>query len=268
MARKKESWKPPLVVLALLGVALFSFFSCPFFFPQAKCAFPECNDQYATAPVFNDPDAKLAELSNGKFTMTLFGEAAAFEPLINRSGTQVHIGFWSGKGNHGSLVRLLDDINNYASVVNGTAQRAIWDEGTQSSLQYPSYAALNAREHWYERSSQSNGTVAIYGVNYADPYNVTFQEADAIWGEYSKRYAEMAEAVGLPLSDERKSFLDANGNNMESIGGKLALRYAGRTYAIYGFISKTLSNNCLLGMDFLTRYDVKIDARSGRLHFK
>jgi len=80
--------------------------------------------------------------------------------------------------------------------------------------------------------------------------------------------SEIAEAVGLPLSDERKSFLDANGNGMESIGGKLALRYAGRTYAIYGFISKTLSNNCLLGMDFLTRYDVRIDARSGRLHFK
>jgi len=200
MALKKENREILLLALILLGVVLISCFSYPFFFPPPQCALPACN---GTAPIFNDPEAKLAELSDGNFTMRLFAEASAFEPLINRSGTQVHMGFWSGKGNHGSLVRLLDDINNYAAAVNGTAQKAVWDEGAQSSLQYPSYVAMNAQEHWYERSSQKNGTVAIYGVNYADPYNVTFQKADAIWGEYSERYTEMAgfvrNATGNPV---------------------------------------------------------------------
>ena len=157
----------------------------------------------SAAPIFNSPEMKLAELSNGNFTMKLFAEAAAFEPLLNMSGTQVHMGFWSSKGNHGSLVRLLDDINYYANVMNGTAQRAIWDEGVQSSLQYPSYVMMNARENWYARSSNDNGTVVVYGINYTDPYNVTLQQADVIWGEYSERYTELAgiirNATGNPV---------------------------------------------------------------------
>lgn len=93
------------------------------------------------------------------------------------------MGFWSGTGNHGSLVRLLDAINAYAG--NGSVQKAIWDEGTQSSLQYPAYFEMNAREHWYERASPKDGKAVIYGVSYAGPYPVTFAQADAIWGAYS-----------------------------------------------------------------------------------
>ncbi|MFH1125564.1 MAG: hypothetical protein V1703_00420, partial [Candidatus Altiarchaeota archaeon] len=148
-----------------------------------------CSD--INAPVFNDPSAKLAELSNPNFTLQLYLEATALEPLLNQSGTQVHMGFWSAKGNHGGLVRLLDDINYYSSG-GEEVQRAVWDEGTQSSLQYPSYVKMNSQEHWYERATSNGSMVLIHGVEYADSYSVSIQQADEIWGEYSERYADMA----------------------------------------------------------------------------
>jgi len=64
----------------------------------------------ATLIIFSNPNAKLAEISSDNFTMLLFTEALKYEPFLNKTGTQVHMGFWSGKGNHGNLVRLLDDM--------------------------------------------------------------------------------------------------------------------------------------------------------------
>ncbi|VVC02846.1 Uncharacterised protein [Candidatus Burarchaeum australiense] len=173
-------------VLFLLAVALLLVYAL---LPPPAC--PTCAAQ-ETGPRFTDPAVKLAELSSSNFTDVLFAQAVAFEPLLNQSGTQVHMGFWSGAGNHGSLVRLLDSVNSYASFSN-FAQRAIWDEGAQSSLQYPAYVEMNAREHWYERASP--GGAVIYGVSYVDPHPVTFAQADAIWGVYSVRYADMAELI-------------------------------------------------------------------------
>lgn len=145
--------------------------------------------------IISDPNSKLSELSSDNFTMTLFVEALSFEPLLNETGTQVHMGFWSGRGNHGNLVKLLDDVNSYQNLPNESAQKAIWDEGPQSSLQYPQYFLINAREAWYQRATNLNGSVLVYGMRYIDPYNVTLKQADDIWGEYSKSYTEMARLI-------------------------------------------------------------------------
>jgi len=60
------------------------------------------------APIFTSPDVKLAETASADFTSQLVGDATSYEPLLLQSGTTVHMGLWSGPGNHGSLVRLLD----------------------------------------------------------------------------------------------------------------------------------------------------------------
>lgn len=195
MASKSEKCNIPCLVLPLACIALLSLI--------AYSSLSACASQNATSPLFTDPEVKLAELSSQNFTQQLFDEATAYEPLLEQPGTQVHMGFWSGAGNHGSLVRVLDSINNYAPKQGESQQRAIWDEGTQSSLQYPSYVVMNAREHWYERASPKDGKALIYGVNYTDPYPVTFQQADQIWGAYSQRYTGMAvlieNATGNPV---------------------------------------------------------------------
>lgn len=142
-------------------------------------------------PVFTDPAEKLRELSSREFTRQLFNEALAFEPLLGTTGTQVHMGYWSGPGNHGTLVKLLDAINASSAE---PPQKAIWDEGATSSNQYPSYVRM-LEEHWYERSDPVDGKVTIYGRKYTDPHSVTFEQADEIWGRYSQRYADMAELL-------------------------------------------------------------------------
>lgn len=143
------------------------------------------------SPVFTDPVAKLEALSGQEFTEQLYNEALAYEPLLGTAGAQVNMGFYSAKGNHGSLVRLLDAINDYKPPAGEAAQKAIWDEGATSSNQYPSYVTM-LEEHWYDRSSPTDGKVTIYGVRYTDPHPVTFQQADDVWGAYSKRYTDMA----------------------------------------------------------------------------
>jgi len=145
-------------------------------------------------PVFTDPAQKLRKTADPAFTRQLFGEAVLYEPLLNTSGTQVNMGFWSGRGNHGSLVFLLDAINDMPPGSTPLPQKAIWDEGATTSGQYPSYVTMN-NEHWYERAASTNGTVIIYGRPYQDPYTVTLSQADDIWGQYSQRYADMAELI-------------------------------------------------------------------------
>ncbi|MFH1390553.1 MAG: hypothetical protein ABIH56_07545 [Candidatus Margulisiibacteriota bacterium] len=152
------------------------------------------NASPSTGPIFTDPAVKLVELSSQDFTLKLFYEAIAREPLVNQTGTRVSFGFWSRSPNRDNLVVLLDQINSYAST---EIYRAIWDEGTTTSTarQYASYQTMN-QEYWYERAYPlSDGTVSIEGVHYTDPHPVTTIEADLIWGAYSKRYTDMAKLI-------------------------------------------------------------------------
>ncbi len=145
-------------------------------------------------PVFTPPATKTAVTAAQLFTEELLDDAYSYEPAILRTGTQVHMGYWSGSGNHGSLVRVLDSINSHVSAEGEATQKAIWDEGATSSNQYPAYVTM-LEEHWYERGSSVDGVVTIYGSTYTDPYPVTFPEADTIWGQYSQRYADMATSI-------------------------------------------------------------------------
>lgn len=163
-----------------------------------------CGDQHndVTKPVFTNPTVKTASVASSAFTTQLYNEAVAYEPLLARAGTQVNMGFWSASGNHGSLVRVLDAINGYTPAAGESVQKAIWDEGAQSSLQYPAYVTMLA-EHWYERKDITDGKVMIYGILYTDPFTVTLAIADEIWGKYSQRYADMAalfrQVTGKPV---------------------------------------------------------------------
>ncbi len=111
--------------------------------------------------------------------------------------TQVHIGFWSGPGNHGNLVRVLDSINfaGAAPCVSKAASPncAVWDEGATTSEQYPSCVKM-LEEHWYDRGNAPAGstTVTIYGKTYRNINPLNFPAADRVWGQYSQRYADMA----------------------------------------------------------------------------
>jgi predicted small lipoprotein YifL len=158
----------------------------------------EKDAQYQT--IFTDPATKLAETSSQQFTEELYDEAVAYEPLIEKKGTQVYMGYWSAKGNHGSLVRVLDAVNEGPATT--PPQKAIWDEGATSSNQYPSYDTM-LEEHWYDRDNEKNGKVSIFGVTYTDLHPVTEQQANDIWGQYSQRYADMAKlikrATGIPV---------------------------------------------------------------------
>lgn len=69
--------------------------------------------------------------------------------------------------------------------------KAIWDEGSTSSLQYPAYVTMN-KQGWYERAYPTDGKVTVFGIKYTDPHPPNPQQADEIWGEYSQRYADTA----------------------------------------------------------------------------
>lgn len=142
-------------------------------------------------PVFTDPGQKLAAVSDPAFSEQLYAEAVTYEPLLATPGTRVHMGYWSGPKNHGSLVVLLDTINSLPVSADGTGDKAIWDEGVTSSYQYPSYMTMQ-NERWYERAFPVNGSVLIMGREYTDPHPVTIGQTDEIWGRYSQRYAMMA----------------------------------------------------------------------------
>jgi hypothetical protein len=141
-------------------------------------------------PLRATPNDKLAVLSDDAFARTLFDESTALEARLARPGTQVHMGFYSGPGNHGNLVRLLDDINNYTAT-DGVVHKAVWDEGVTSSLQLPSYVRMN-REAWYERAYPVDGKAVVYGIPQADFVSVTPEQADAVWGQFSRRYTGQA----------------------------------------------------------------------------
>lgn len=148
------------------------------------------------------------ETDKNSFTFKLLDNAVNYEPLITTPDTQMHLGFWSGPGNHGSLVRLLDSINfdpeDGCLATTPSPNCAVWDEGATSEWQYPSYVQM-LEEHWYERGNafdHGTDTVTIYGKTYENKRPLTFHQADEIWGQYSERYADMARefarTTGLP----------------------------------------------------------------------
>jgi hypothetical protein len=157
-------------------------------------------------PVFTNSEVKIAETALRRFTSQLVFDAVNYEPLLVTPRTQVHMGFWSGPGNHGSLVRVLDSINSgVAPCVRGASPNcAVWDEGATTSEQYPSFVQMLV-EHWYDRGNTPAGsrTVTIYGKTYPNRNPLDFHTADRIWGQYSQRYADMARefyhATGKPV---------------------------------------------------------------------
>jgi len=205
MAKNKKANKSFPLVKTLLVLAVVSAFAVILLNSRVSTQLKNlaCNtssSDFAT-PIFTNSQDELKELADPGFTQKLFNEATSLEPALKRWGTQVHMGFWSGAGNHGNLVRLLDTINNYKSP-DSVIHKAIWDEGSASSLQYPAYVRMN-RQGWYERAYPESGKVTIFGSQYSDPDPIVQTEADIIWGEYSERYADLAvlfkEFTGKPV---------------------------------------------------------------------
>jgi len=161
-------------------------------------------------PLFTPAATKTAQTANANFTGELLENAVDYAPLLVTSGTQAHMGYWSGAGNHGSLVRVLDSINVHCASSEAAPQCAIWDEGATTSNQYPAYVTM-LTEHWYERGNAVDGVVTIYGEEYADPFPLTFTEADVIWGQYSQRYADMATSIAALTGQPVKSWCFVEG---------------------------------------------------------
>jgi hypothetical protein len=203
MSDSRRGWaRTVLVVLLILsGVALFAFG-----YLAASQGPPPTNrtalgDGVLSDPLQTKPGDKLSVLSNEAFARKLFDESTELEARLGQPGTQVHMGFYSGPGSHGNLVRLLDDINNYKAT-DGVIHKAVWDEGVTSSLQLPSYVLMN-REAWYERAYPVDGRAVVYGTPRADFASVTPEQADSLWGQFSRRYTGQArlfqEATGKPV---------------------------------------------------------------------
>ena len=191
-----------IVILACIAVTCLVFAAtCAGNSMPVPCR-TDCPSGAPLIPVFTAPAEKIAAFKDPLFTRQIYGEAVTYEPLLGTPGTQVHMGFWSGKGNHGSMLRLLDAINEGPAASAVPPNRAIWDEGVNAYYNYPSYSQM-MNEHWYERAAGVNGTVTVFGRTYTDPNTVTFAHADEIWGQYSARYTDMAgpiaQATGVPV---------------------------------------------------------------------
>ncbi len=205
LKKNLNQWTIGIVLLAIIAVILI--LSVTGILPSGNCPVAACSPAGLSGaenvPVFPAPSDKIAELKDPAFTGKLYQEALATEPLLAAPGTQVHMGFWSGKGNHGSMLRVLDAINEGPAASAKPPNRAIWDEGTTAYYNYPSYRRI-LDEHWYERASALNGSVLIFGKAYSDPYPVTFADSDRIWGEYSSRYTEVAEPIATATGNPVK----------------------------------------------------------------
>jgi len=207
MDPSRESPKNNPWILILAGILILScIIAAPIVFggtsQACSTAVCTCHPGPSLEPSFANPAEKIKELKDPDFSKKLYNEAVAYEPMLGTPGTQAHMSFWSGKGNHGNVLRLLDTVNEGPAATATPPNRAIWNEGVNAFYQYPSWVKI-LDEHWYDRGSGANGTVTIFGKTYQDPYPMTYEQADAIVGEYSARYAGMAEyiakATGKPV---------------------------------------------------------------------
>jgi hypothetical protein len=203
MSRSFRGWKKsfPLVLLSLLGLGLFALgvWTSSYYFSKPDVAVSGDGSGFDAA--LTTPESKMAELSDEAFTRRLFGEFMSLEARLRQPGAQVHMVFWSGPGNHGNALNLVDAINSYVAT-DGSIHKCIWVAGVNSSLQTPSFVTMN-REGWYERAYPEDGKTTILGVVRTDVPPVTPEQADTIWGLYSRRYADQAalfkEATGKPV---------------------------------------------------------------------
>jgi hypothetical protein len=148
---------------------------------------------------FTDPVAKLQATAQPEFRAQLWTDITLLDPAIGARGTQVHMGYWSGPGNHKALNTLLTEINTNG----GPRVRAFFDEGISPTQLMPAYRTMTA-EAWYPRGKLVDGKGSLEGgVKITDPFPTTFAQADRIWGQYSQRYAQLAldvqAATGKPV---------------------------------------------------------------------
>lgn len=213
-----NQWTIGIVLLAILAIILI--LSVTGILPPGNCPVAACSPAgfsgAENVPVFPAPSDKITDLKDPAFTVKLYREALTPEPLLAVNGTQVHMGFWSGKGNHGSMLLVLDTINEGPAASATPPNRTIWDEGTTAYYHYPSYRQI-LDEHWYERASALNGSVLIFGKTYSDPYPVTFTDSDRIWGEYSSRYTDMAEPITIATGNPVKAWCFIHGAKVNRI---------------------------------------------------
>jgi hypothetical protein len=203
MSGSFRGWKKPftLAMLILLGLVLFAlgFWTSSLWSETPKVAVSA--DGSGSDPALTTPESKIAELSDEAFTGKLFDEFTSLEARLKEPGTQVHMVFWSGPGNHGNALNLVDAIDSYVAD-DGSIHKGVWGAGVNSSLQNPSFITMN-REAWYERAYPEDGKMTVFGVVRTDVAPVTPEQADTIWGLYSRRYSGQAtlfkEATGKPV---------------------------------------------------------------------
>ena len=79
---------------------------------------------------------------------------------------------------------------------------------------------------------------------------------------------DIADAVGVDFTGEESSATKADGEEMPVYVAKFSLIYRDKICPIVGVVSEDLDIECLLGMDFLSLYNIRISGRSGRLSFR
>lgn len=149
-------------------------------------------------PIFMAPGHKVAATQKPAFAQKLIGQLVAAEPLYATAGTNVHMLYWSGPGNRGSALRLIETINAIGACNAEAKERncAFWDEGVPSLYFWlPEYFEMNV-EHWYDRSyAYGQPLVKIWARTYRNVNPVDYATANLIWGQYSQRYAETARSL-------------------------------------------------------------------------
>ena len=94
-----NQWTIGIILLVIFAIiVLLSVFGIP---PPASCPVfacsVDCSTGLTTLPVFPAPLDKIADLRDPSFTGQLYKEALVTEPRLAVPGTQVHMGFWSGR---------------------------------------------------------------------------------------------------------------------------------------------------------------------------
>ncbi len=178
-------------------------------------------------PVFTPPGVKLRETADLRFTDLLILDAVRYNPLYLKPGTQMNMGFFSGAGNVGGVVNVLDSIN-YAGDPKytgcglpkpngGPTNCAIWVKGPSTDQEFPQHFRM-IKEHWDERAAAApGGTVLIYGNVYPNINPPTKEMATRIWGQFSQRYTDMARVFYARTGKKVKVWALIFGTNSASI---------------------------------------------------
>ncbi len=149
-------------------------------------------------PIFTPEPVKLRELSDPAYSSVLVEEAARFERLLVTNGTQMNMGFFSGRGNLGGVVNFVNILNYKGNgagcqkAAKGGANCAIYIKGATDDELYPENVKTY-QEHWDDRAAAAGKpTVIIYGKVYPNINPVDKDAYTKVWGQMSERYANMA----------------------------------------------------------------------------